>query len=51
MTIPEIVGQVEMRSQNIVQIFPPWDSLDDKELILNVTYIKVVSNAEKVDRS
>ncbi|XP_017757130.1 PREDICTED: uncharacterized protein LOC108548614 [Eufriesea mexicana] len=47
MTIPEIVGKIEMKSEGLVQIFPPWETLDDKEPMLNVTYIRVVPDSEK----
>ncbi|XP_076629443.1 vacuolar protein sorting 28 [Colletes latitarsis] len=49
MTIPDIVGRIELKSTSTVQIFPPWEILDDKELILNVTYINIVSDNEKID--
>nr|XP_031848789.1 uncharacterized protein LOC116434213 [Nomia melanderi] len=46
MTIPEIVGKIDSRFPCTVQIFPPWDILDEKELTLNVTYIKVEKHDE-----
>ncbi|KZC09078.1 hypothetical protein WN55_11541 [Dufourea novaeangliae] len=48
MAIPEIVGKIESRSASVVQIFPPWDILDDKELTLNVTYINVVPDSDRI---
>lgn len=46
MTIPEIVGRIEMKSKGLVQIFPPWEILDEKESIFHVTYIRVVPDNE-----
>lgn len=50
MTIPEIVGKIDSTFPYMVQIFPPWDILDDKELTLNVTYIKVERHNETMIR-
>ncbi|CAK9830513.1 hypothetical protein ANTRET_LOCUS7672 [Anthophora retusa] len=47
MTVPDIVGRIEMKSKGLVQIFPPWETLDDEESILNVIYIRVVPENEK----
>lgn len=47
MTIPEVVGKIEMKSEGLVQIFPPWETLHDREPIFNVTYIRVVPEGEK----
>ena len=47
MTIPDVVGRIEMKFECLVQIFPPWETLDDKESTLNVTYIRVVSDCQK----
>ncbi|XP_076297794.1 uncharacterized protein LOC143217408 [Lasioglossum baleicum] len=48
MTVPEIVGRIEAKSASVVQIFPPWETLDDKELTLNVTYIKNIVTDDRV---
>lgn len=50
MTIPQIVGRIEMKSESIVQISPPWKLLDEKKMILNVTYISAASDKERVNR-
>lgn len=50
MTIPDVVGRIEMKFECLVQIFPPWETLDDKESTLNVTYIRVVSDCQKNDQ-
>ncbi|XP_033338098.2 uncharacterized protein LOC117227189 [Megalopta genalis] len=50
MTVPEIVGKIESRTASLVQIFPPWEMLDDKKLTLNVTYINVISDDPGVVR-
>lgn len=50
MTIPEIVGRIDLGLACTVKIFPPWDILDDKELTLNVTYIKVEKQNETMMR-
>ncbi|XP_076655709.1 uncharacterized protein LOC143360595 [Halictus rubicundus] len=50
MTIPEIVGRIESKSASVVQIFPPWETLDDQELTLSVTYINVVTDDQIVIR-
>lgn len=47
MVIPDIVGKVEINSKGLVEIFSPWETLDNEELILNVTYIRVVPEREK----
>ncbi|KOC68975.1 hypothetical protein WH47_09532 [Habropoda laboriosa] len=47
MTVPDIVGRIQMRSEGLVQIFPPWETLDDRESILNVIYIRVVPGNEE----
>ncbi|XP_076175134.1 vacuolar protein sorting 28 isoform X1 [Ptiloglossa arizonensis] len=49
MIIPEIVGKIELKAPSIVEIFPPWEVLDDKELILHVTYINITTNSEKTN--
>lgn len=46
MTIPDVVGRIEMKFECLVQIFPPWETLDDKESTLNVTYIRVVPDCQ-----
>ncbi|CAD1469083.1 unnamed protein product [Heterotrigona itama] len=46
MTIPEIAGRIEMKSKGLVQIFPPWETLDDEKSTLNVTYIRVIPDCE-----
>lgn len=46
MTIPEIVGRIEMKSKGLIQIFPPWEILDEKESVFHVTYIRVVPDNE-----
>ncbi|XP_078037422.1 uncharacterized protein LOC144470310 [Augochlora pura] len=50
MTVPEIVGKIKSETPSLVQIFPPWETLDDKELTLNVTYINVVSDDSRIVR-
>ncbi|KAK2576970.1 hypothetical protein KPH14_011934 [Odynerus spinipes] len=45
--IPDIVGKIEMRSESIVKIYPPWDIMDNSKMILNVTYIKIISNDQR----
>ena len=42
MTIPDIAGKIEMKSKGLVQIFPPWETLDDEKSTLNVTCIRVM---------
>ena len=46
MTIPEIAGRIEMKSKGLVQIFPPWETLDDEKSTLNVTYIRVIPDCK-----
>ncbi|CAL7934704.1 unnamed protein product [Xylocopa violacea] len=41
--IPDITGRIEMKSTSLVQIFPPWEILDRRKLMLCVTYIRVVT--------
>lgn len=45
--IPDIVGKIEMKSESIVNIYPPWDIMDDSKSVLNITYIKIVSNEQR----
>ena len=49
MTLPEIVGKLEMQSKSIVQIFPPWQVLDGNEPTLNVTYFNILFDKERMD--
>ena len=46
MTIPEIAGRIEMKSKGLIQIFPPWETLDDEKSTLNVTYIRVIPDCK-----
>ncbi|KAL2718612.1 Vacuolar protein sorting-associated protein 28 like protein [Vespula squamosa] len=45
--LQDIVGKIEMKSESIVNIYPPWDIMDDSKSVLNITYIKIVSNKER----
>lgn len=49
MTLPEIVGKLDMQSRSIVQIFRPWEVLDGNEPILNVTYFNILFDKERMD--
>lgn len=50
MTIPDIAGRIEMKSKGLVQIFPPWETLDDEKSTLNVTYIRVMLDCKTDSR-
>ncbi|KOX72167.1 hypothetical protein WN51_01029 [Melipona quadrifasciata] len=50
MTIPDIAGRIEMKSKGLVQIFPPWEALDDEKSTLNVTYIRIMLDCKTDSR-
>lgn len=50
MVVPEVSGKIDMKSGGLVQIFPPWQVLDDAEPMLNVTFIRVVAKSEADDK-
>ncbi|XP_057325876.1 uncharacterized protein LOC130667953 [Microplitis mediator] len=39
--VPEIVGKINFDNKNIIKIYPPWDIIDPKEVLLNIFYFIV----------
>lgn len=46
MLVCNIVGTLKMKSEIVINVYPPWDVLDKNDLTLDAMYINIVHNYE-----